>query len=66
MDSVKIGKLLTELRGEKALPEVAAILGLSPAAIRQYESGNRIPRDNIKEKIAKFYDKTVQEIFYSE
>ncbi|MEL7660386.1 helix-turn-helix transcriptional regulator [Acetobacterium wieringae] len=65
MDSVKIGKLLTELRGEKTLPEVAAILGLSPAAIRQYESGNRIPRDNIKEKIAKFYDKTVQEIFYS-
>lgn len=65
MDSVKIGKLLTELRGEKTLPEVAEILGLSSAAIRQYESGNRIPRDNIKEKIAKYYDKTVQEIFYS-
>ena len=65
MDSKKIGKLLTALRGEQSLSDVAKTLGLSPSAIRQYESGNRIPRDNIKEKIAKFYDKTVQEIFYS-
>jgi transcriptional regulator with XRE-family HTH domain len=65
MDSKKIGKLLTTLRGEQSLSDVAKTLGLSPSAIRQYESGNRIPRDNIKEKIAKFYDKTVQEIFYS-
>lgn len=65
MDSKKIGKLLTALRGEQTLQDVAKTLGLSPSAIRQYESGNRIPRDNIKEKIAKFYDKTVQEIFYS-
>ena len=65
MDSKKIGKLLTALRGEQSLSDVAKTLGLSPAAIHQYESGNRIPRDNIKEKIAKFYDKTVQEIFYS-
>ncbi|TYC86384.1 helix-turn-helix transcriptional regulator [Acetobacterium wieringae] len=66
MNSEKIGKLLTTLRGEKALRDIAAELGLSPAAIRQYESGNRIPRDDIKEKIAKLYNKTVQEIFYSE
>ena len=66
MDSKKIGKLLTTLRGEKALRDIAAELGLSPAAIRQYESGNRIPRDDIKENIAKLYNKTVQEIFYSE
>ena len=65
MDSKKIGKILTALRGEQSLRDVAKTLGLSPSAIRQYESGNRIPRDNIKEKIAKFYDKTVQEIFYS-
>jgi len=66
MDSIKIGKMLTLLRGEQSLREVANTLGLSPAAIRQYECGNRIPRDDIKENIAKFYDKTVQEIFYSE
>ena len=65
MDSKKIGKLLTALRGEQSQRDVAKTLGLSPAAIREDESGNRIPRDNIKEKIAKFYDKTVQEIFYS-
>ena len=65
MDSKKIGKLLTALRGEQSQRDVAKTLGLSPAAIRQYETGNRIPRDDIKEKIAKFYDKTVQEIFYS-
>ena len=65
MDSKKIGKLLTALRGEQSQRDVAKTLGLSASAIRQYESGNRIPRDDIKENIAKFYDKTVQEIFYS-
>ena len=54
MDSKKIGKILTALRGEQSQRDVAKTLGLSPSAIRQYETGNRIPRDNIKEKIAKF------------
>lgn len=66
MDSKKIGKILAALRGEQSLQDVAGALGLSTAAIRQYECGNRIPRDDIKENIAKFYNKTVQEIFFSE
>lgn len=66
MDSKKIGATLTALRGKQTLHDVAGKLGLSTAAIRQYECGNRIPRDEIKENIAKFYNKTVQEIFYSE
>jgi Helix-turn-helix. len=66
MDSRKIGEILKALRGEMTLHDVAGKLGLSTAAVRQYECGNRIPRDEIKEDIAKFYNKTVQEIFFSE
>ena len=65
MDNKKIGELLLHLRGDKTQKEIAEAVGVSQSAIRQYESGNRIPRDNIKVKFAKFYDKTVQEIFYS-
>ena len=65
MDNKKIGEMLLHLRGDKTQKEIAEAVGVSQSAIRQYESGNRIPRDNIKVKFAKFYDKTVQEIFYS-
>ena len=65
MDNKKIGEMLLHLRGDKTQKEIAEAVGVSQSAIRQYEHGNRIPRDNIKVKFAKFYDKTVQEIFYS-
>ena len=66
MDNKKIGEMLLHLRGDKTQKEIAEAVGVSQSAIRQYETGNRIPRDVIKENIAKLYNKTVQEIFYSE
>ncbi|MGV8905805.1 MAG: helix-turn-helix transcriptional regulator [Acetobacterium sp.] len=66
MDGKKIGKTLAKLRGDKSPYLVAEELGLSIAAIRQYEYGNRIPKDNNKVLIADYYKKTVQEIFFDE
>lgn len=65
MDSEKIARMLVRLRGEKSRYEVADALGVSVSALTMYETGARIPRDETKIKIAKFYNKTVQEIFYS-
>ena len=61
---VEIAKKLIELRGEKSREEVAKAIGVSISAISMYENGERIPRDDIKIKIAKLYQKTVQEIFF--
>lgn len=59
-----VAKKLVELRGERSREEVAKAVGVSVSAISMYENGERIPRDDIKVKIAQYYDKTVQEIFF--
>lgn len=60
-----IAKRLVELRGDKSREEVAKAIGVSKSAIAMYETGERIPRDPIKLKIADYYGKTVQEIFFT-
>ncbi|MFR3571801.1 MAG: helix-turn-helix transcriptional regulator [Sellimonas intestinalis] len=44
--------------------EVANAAGTSVSAISMYENGERVPRDAIKIKLAAFYKKSVQEIFF--
>lgn len=60
----QIGLILMKLRGDRTQREVAMALNISEPAIRYYESGKRIPKDNIKIKIARYYDKKVDEIFF--
>lgn len=65
MDAILIGKRLRDLRGNVTQNETANALGISISALAMYENGNRIPRDEIKLKIAKHYGKTVEEIFFA-
>lgn len=57
---------LKELRIEKNLTqeELAKIIGVGVSAISMYEQGNRVPRDEIKIKLAKFFNKSVEKIFF--
>lgn len=66
MDATMIGKRLIELRGNRTQEEVARAIGASVSAIGMYERGHRIPRDEVKLSLAKFYDTTVQDIFYAD
>lgn len=66
MDSILIGKRLIELRGNRTQEEVAKAVGASVSAIGMYERGERTPRDEMKLSLAKFYDTTVQAIFFDE
>ncbi|MCD8146751.1 MAG: helix-turn-helix transcriptional regulator [Clostridiales bacterium] len=59
MDSEKIAKKLIELRGEKSRETVAKALGISISAIGMYETGARIPRDELKTKITRYYNTEV-------
>lgn len=64
LEAKEIGRRLTKLRGEIPRKELADAIGVSVSSISMYENGERIPRDAIKVKIADFYNRDVQEIFF--
>lgn len=68
IDKRAIGKKLYNLRTElgKSRKEVAKEIGISVSAIQMYENGRRIPKDNIKIRLAEYFNATVQEIFFNE
>jgi transcriptional regulator with XRE-family HTH domain len=66
MDTSTIGKRLIELRGGRTQEEVAKAIGVSLSAVGMYERGERIPRDEVKIALAKYYDVTVQSIFFAD
>ena len=64
MDKKLIANRLVNLRGKKSRESVAKSCGISVSALAMYENGNRIPRDDIKMRIAKYYDCSVESIFF--
>jgi transcriptional regulator with XRE-family HTH domain len=65
MNGPQIGERLRALRGERSQKEVAEAVGVTVMAVSLYESGERIPRDEIKLKLAKYYDTDVNSLFYA-
>ncbi len=63
--SKQIGQKLIEIRGSRSREEVALAVGVSYNAIQNYETGVRVPRDDIKLKLAKYYETTVDALFFS-
>lgn len=66
LNAKEIGRRLVKLRGNTSRDVVAKAVGISVSAISMYENGERIPRDEIKIKLANFYKKSVQEIFFDQ
>ena len=66
MNHNKIAKRLRDLRGDKTLQEVADAVGVERQAIYNYENGHRIPRDEVKKRLASYYGVTVEEIFFAD
>ncbi len=65
VDKKVIGLRLKELRGNKTLKEVAEAVGISISALGMYETGRRIPNDNIKMALAKHFNTSVDVIFFA-
>lgn len=65
MDSTAIGKRLRILRGSRTMEEVAIACGITKSAISNYENGQRIPADDVKQKLAMYYGVTVDELFFA-
>ena len=65
MNKETISKRLVELRGNIPREKVCTDLNISFSALQSYELGIRIPKDETKIKLAKYYGKTVQDIFFT-
>lgn len=59
------GMILRKLRGDRTQEEIAAILGITKSSWAMYERDERVPRDEVKIRIANFFGKTVQELFFN-
>ena len=65
MDRSKISENLIRLRGKKTQAEVAERIGIGQSTYAMYETGKRVPSDEVKIRIAKLYKRTVQSIFFN-
>ena len=61
----EIGDNLRRLRGDRSLTKVAKDLNISQSTLSMYETGQRIPRDECKEKLADYYGVPLTEIFFT-
>ena len=64
MAEKKPNEVLIKLRGKRSRADVARDLGITERALQSYELGDRIPRDKVKTKIADYYKRSVQHIFF--
>lgn len=67
MDKKAIGEKLKKMRTDKNLTvaEMAKIVDVSASAWGMYELGERIPRDEVKIRIANYFKKSVASIFFT-
>lgn len=55
---------LRELRGKCTQEYIAKAVGVTKSSWAMYERGERVPRDEVKIRIAKYFGLSVQEIFF--
>lgn len=63
MDTVYADKL-KDLRGDVPQRVVAEAIGINQSTYAMYETGQRTPSDEKKRRIAAYFGRTVQEIFF--
>ncbi len=61
---MSFGEKLRELRGDKSQEVMAQEVGVTKSAWAMYERNERVPRDEVKVRIANHFHRTVQEIFF--
>lgn len=64
MDKEIIGSKLRQLRGNTSRAEVARACNISVSTLQNYEDGFRIPKDDIKIRLADYYKVKVGDLFF--
>ena len=62
---MSIGQRLKQLRGNRSMGEVANAIGVTRSSYVKYERDERHPRHEVMFRIARYYGKTVDFIFFS-
>lgn len=65
IEAIVVGERLRKLRGDIPMQTVADANGISVSALGMYETGKRIPRDEIKVKLAKYFGTTIEALFFT-
>lgn len=60
------GEKLRVLRGERSQEVVSREIGITKSSYAMYERNARVPRDEIKMKIARYFGVTVQFLFFAD
>ena len=63
LDRERMAKVLLALRGKRPREEVAEAIGISIIALKMYESAQRVPRDEVKMALARYYNTDMTYIF---
>lgn len=66
LNKERVAQKLIQLRGNRSRDEVAEANGISVSALQMYENGQRMPKDEIKIKLANYYKVTVQSLFFED
>lgn len=66
MTATEIGNRLRALRNTRTIASVANETGLKISAISNYEQGLRVPRDDAKRILARYYGVDVGSLFFDE
>ncbi len=63
----KYADRLKQLRRKQGLSQsqLSKLLGISKSCVNMYERGERVPRDDIKVRIAHYFGLTVEELFFA-
>lgn len=62
----KIGNKLRELRGNRSMECVAKEVGISKSSIAMYETGKRVPKDDVKKKLSVYYNYPIADLFFAD
>lgn len=62
---MNIGEKMRRLRGKRSRAEIAEKAGISVSSYTKYERNERVPRDEVKIRLAKIFGVSVQSIFFA-
>ena len=65
MNAKKIAERLKQARGNKTIAEVAKACKIAQSTLGMYETGRRVPRDKIKIVLARYYNTSVEALFFA-
>lgn len=59
-----MGEKLKKIRGDRTLKDVSEATGIKISTLSNYENDYRTPKDNNKKILCKFYEESIEKIFF--